>query len=105
MTDRDLASGLRALVAEEVDKAIRKLRTELAATPRDEYLSTGAAAKFASVSPGTLRRWIKEGRLTGQKAGRVVRIRRADLEALLRSSGDRPRNDDSPEALAARDFG
>lgn len=104
MTDLAFIDGLNALITEKVDAAIAKLRRELATHDRDEYLSTSAAARVASVSPGTLRRWIKEGRIAGQKAGRVVRIRRADLEALLRSGGS-PRNDDSPAARVARDFG
>ena len=86
------------------------VRVELAksqATPqaRDEYLSTRNAANLAQVATGTIRRWIREGRIEGHKAGRVVRVKRAEIETLLRS-GSRPQaNDESPRVIARRMFG
>jgi excisionase family DNA binding protein len=59
--------------------------------------------EVASVAEGTIRRWIREGKLVGHKAGRVVRVKRADLEALLRAGGRR--DEASPEELARRAFG
>ena len=93
-----LDEGLRALVAElvraEVDKRVAELRQPA------EFLSPQAAGQLAGVADGTVRRWIREGRLAGHRAGRVLRVRRADLERLLRDGGDA-----SPEDLARRDFG
>jgi excisionase family DNA binding protein len=92
-------SGLRAMIAGIV-------REELAKLPqRDEYLSTGAAAEYAKVAPGTIRRWIREGRLVRLRAGRVMRVRRADLETLLQIGTRQNMNDLTPEQLARRDFG
>lgn len=90
---------LRALIAEVVREELAR-----AAARPEEYLSTREAADTARVAPGTVRRWIREGRLTGQHAGRTIRVKRSDLEAFLRS-GPGPSNDLSPEALARRDFG
>jgi excisionase family DNA binding protein len=100
----DLETGLRTLIAEIVRNEVR---TALAGvTTPDEYLSTSAAAAFAQVADGTIRRWIREGRLVEHRAGRVMRVRRADLQALLQT-GRRSRHvsDMTPEDLAARDFG
>jgi excisionase family DNA binding protein len=80
-------------------------RAAASAAPRDEYLSPRAAGAVAQVAAGTVRRWVREGKLAGHHAGRVLRVRRADLEALLR----RPRaisvDHVEPEALARRLFG
>ncbi len=98
----DLERGLRELITDivrgEVDRALRE------ASPAAALLSTRDAAKYAGVVPDTVRRWIREGKLPEQRAGRVVRIARADLERLLRE-GVRKHDDLSPEAMALRDFG
>ncbi|MDX6273062.1 MAG: MerR family regulatory protein [Frankiales bacterium] len=53
-------------------------------TPRFELLRVGEAAKALGVTPDTLRRWAKEGRVghvelpSGQ-----IRFRQADLDAVL----------------------
>jgi excisionase family DNA binding protein len=68
------------------------------------YLSTRAAASMAGVAEGTVRRWIREGRLTGHRAGRVLRVSADELRRLLAG----PRRSDgapTPEELARRDFG
>jgi excisionase family DNA binding protein len=49
----------------------------------DVYLSIAKAARVADVAPGTLRRWIRSGRLPVRRAGRVYRIGRGELEAFL----------------------
>jgi excisionase family DNA binding protein len=51
------------------------------------YLSISKAAQFADVAPGTLRRWIRTGRLPARRAGRVYRIARDELEAFLARHG------------------
>lgn len=93
---------LRAWITEIVREEVRRALAEAAAP--EEYLSTHAASELAGVAEGTLRRWIREGRLVGCRAGRVLRVRRRDLEKLLRDGGTRDR-ELSPEALARRDFG
>lgn len=97
-----LEAGLRELIAgivrDEVARALAELRAPA------EYLSTADAAALAAVAEGTIRRWIREGRIAEHRAGRHVRVRRDDLEALLAGGARRP-VDDSPEARARRDFG
>lgn len=81
---------VRAIVREEVQAAVREVMTRNARGPpagEDGYLSISAAARFASVAPGTLRRWIRTGRLPVRRAGRVYRIARAELEAFLEREG------------------
>lgn len=70
-----------------------------------EYLSTSAAADFASVHPATIRRWIREGKLTEHRAGSDLRIRRDELEKLLSGGEKRLESAETPEERAARDFG
>ena len=94
----DALEGLRAFIASVVRDEIGKT-----AEP-EEYLSTFAAAEVAKVAPGTIRRWVKSGRLREHRAGRLMRIRRTDLERLLREG--RPRNDSAtPEQIARRKYG
>ncbi len=95
----DLIEQIRSIAREEARAEMRRLLDEARG---DEYLSTRAAAELASVTDGTIRRWIRAGKLTEHRAGRVVRIRRTDLERLLRTGAA---NDDDPAARALRDFG
>lgn len=97
-----LEETIRAIVRDELARAERE-RT--AASSSDEYLSTGDAAKLADVASGTIRRWIREGKLTEHRAGRLVRIKRADLEEYLRAGGRAVDDSNSAGARARRDFG
>ena len=46
-------------------------------------LSIDAAAAELAVHPGSLRRWIAQGRCPCVRLGRAVRLRRADLDRLI----------------------
>ena len=92
--DETLRAIVRDVVREEVRAALSECATD--ATRRnssggamrgDGYLSIARAAAFADVAPGTLRRWIRSGRLPVRRAGRVYRIARAELEDFLRRQG------------------
>lgn len=49
-----------------------------------DLVTLAEAAKLLKVSPATIKRWVKQGRLTAYHVGlKAVRIRRADLAALL----------------------
>lgn len=51
---------------------------------RAEWLTTGQAAKICTVTPDTVLKWIKKGRLDAiRTAGGHYRINRLDLEGLL----------------------
>ena len=92
----DLEQLVRSIVRDELAKA-------KPANDVTEFLSTTEAAEFASVAPGTIRRWIREGKLRDHRAGRLVRVLRTDLEKLLKE----PWQVDSltPEQRARREFG
>lgn len=99
-----LEAGLRELIAGIVRDEVRRALAE--ASKPEEYLTTVEAGELANVAPGTIRRWIREGRLAEQRAGRVVRVRRSDIERLLGSAPRRtPTRAPTPEELAARMFG
>lgn len=89
--DQTLRAIIRDVVREEVRAALSLDATQrnsaARATHGDGYLSIARAAAFADVAPGTLRRWIRSGRLPVRRAGRVYRIARAELEDFLRRQG------------------
>lgn len=89
-------AALRELIGEEVRKALREMVG--AAPDDDEYLSVARAAKIADVSPSFIRSQVSAGRLTKCRAGRELRIARAELDALLRR--DPARREATPEELA-----
>lgn len=93
----DLERSLRDLIAGLVREEVRRALSE--ATQPDEFLTTARAAEVAKVAQGTIRRWIRDGRLTPHHAGRELRVRRSDLDALMHDHGrgDRER---TPEELA-----
>lgn len=50
-----------------------------------EYLSLVTAAEILDVNERTVRNWIREGRIQSYRMGpRQIRIKRADLDALLK---------------------
>ena len=56
----------------------------LSSDPETDLLTKAEAAKLLKVSPVTISRWLKQGRLPAYRLGpRAIRIRRADLDDLL----------------------
>jgi excisionase family DNA binding protein len=51
-----------------------------------ELLTVAEAAGLLRLKPSTLRAWILRRKLPYCKVGRLVRIRRADVEALIAAS-------------------
>jgi excisionase family DNA binding protein len=95
---------LREIIHEEVQSAVLQVMgTKPAAA--GEFVSAAEAARIASVSSQTIRAWIRSGKLATYKAGRVLRVKRTELEDFL-TTGPTPDNADdmSPEDLADRDF-
>lgn len=92
-TFEDTIRGIvRDVVREEVREALAAARTRNAPDRDgiDGYMSIAKAAAFADVAPGTLRRWIHEGRVTGRRAGRDLRVSRAELERFLANPAASP---------------
>ena len=54
---------------------------------KSHLLTTGQAARLCSVTPDTILKWIKKGRLRGERtAGGHYRIHRRDIEPLIASA-------------------
>jgi len=97
-----LATAIRELVRAEVAGQVAAALADRA--PR-ELLTTAEAADAAKVTAATVRRWIAAGKLPEHRAGREVRVRRADLDALLlRGARALPPRAGTPEELAAARF-
>lgn len=98
----NLDDTLRAVIREIVGEELARANRSAASTPA-VHLSTRDAAQHAGVAMGTIRRWIRDGKLREMRAGRHLRVRRADVDALLR--GERAAPGASPEELARKAFG
>ena len=59
----------------------RTLYTSVSEVP--DVLTVAEAAHWIGVKPKTVRLWIKKGILKARKIGRIIRIRRVDLERLF----------------------
>ena len=90
-------AAFRALLVEVVRGVLRE-ELEPRRSTVDEYLSVARAAAVAEVTPGTIRLWMNDGKLRRHRAGRELRVKRADLERLLR--GEAPGIEASPEERA-----
>lgn len=95
-----------ALASIVEDVVRRVVREELASRPtQDEYLSPAHAAKFADVEETTIRAWITAGRLPRYRAGgRLIRVKRSDLEAYLAAEKAEDPRRLSPEETAAKSY-
>jgi excisionase family DNA binding protein len=97
-----LDEAIRALVEEVVRRVVRE---ELAASrgparggdSNDRYLSIAEVADLVSVSTNTVRGWCTDG-LSAHQVGRVVRIKRSDLDRFLTA---REPNEPDPDSHAA----
>ena len=86
MTAPTIEALVRQLVREAVQEAFRNQTAADSLQPRnsaDRYLSVAKAANVADVAPGTIRAWIRSGRLEARRAGRVLRVSRAELERFM----------------------
>lgn len=90
-------------VAAQVRQVVREELAKLAPQPEPSpFLSTAKAAELCDCHADTLRAAIKAGELREFRAGRELRIRRADLEAWLasgRGNGQRPEPEEEAEAM------
>jgi excisionase family DNA binding protein len=64
----------------------KELRVHSSAQEWPVVLTVKEAALWMGVRPKTIRRWIKARVLKARKVGRIIRIRRADLERLFDES-------------------
>jgi len=54
---------------------------------QERYLGAEDIAQRLNVSPITVRKWLREGRLKGVRAGRLWRVKEGDLQAFLERKG------------------
>lgn len=59
----------------------------------DHYITLAEAAAIKGVSTVTIWRWIRAGRIPGEKVGREVLIRKDDLVQIERSQRGRKRKE------------
>jgi excisionase family DNA binding protein len=103
---------VRAIVREETRAAVHEAleaygRERVTAPPAgtavsavddgEEYLSTQRAAVIAGVAAVTIRRWVERGQLREHRAGRLLRIRKDELLALLERSADRGTSEETED--------
>jgi excisionase family DNA binding protein len=91
---------LRALVRDTVRDIVRdELRAHglapgsaapAASSGSPTYVSTQQAAQIAGVHAATIRDWVHRGLIHGHRAGRLLRIDRAELLAMMHRTGASP---------------
>lgn len=55
-----------------------------------EWLSTADAAKALGITPRTLYRFIDQGEIAAYRFGRVIRVKRSDVDAFIEASRVEP---------------
>jgi excisionase family DNA binding protein len=55
-----------------------------------EWLNTTQAAERLGLTPGTLYKFINSGSLPGYRFGRVIRIKRSDIDQFIESARIQP---------------
>ncbi len=70
-----------------------------------DWLSTADAAKSLGITTRTLYRFINQGDLAGYRFGRVIRVKRVDVEAFIEASRIEPGTLDhlSPDSSVSTD--
>ena len=101
---RTIASAVVDLLRTEPALRADLQRALAAGKPaNDDMLTTREASEVARVTVGSIRRWVRQGRLERHRAGRKLRISRTELEQWLRNPG--PEKELTPEEQADLDFG
>lgn len=83
---------IRAIVREAVREELRahgvgsQPATAPASTGTPAFITTMQAAELASVHVATIRDWIQRGLLRGHRAGRLLRVERSELIAMMSSA-------------------
>lgn len=80
---------LRDWVSSVVRQELAVARSEGEARAHVAYMTTREAAQYSRVTPGTIRRWIVDGRLQRHGTGKYILVSRAELDGLVRADGKR----------------
>lgn len=70
----------------------------------EALLSPKEVADLLSVTPGAVRHWVRTGKLKGCKAGRLIRVRLADVQEFLKQSGTGEGEDSRTERPELREY-
>ena len=71
----------------------------LEALPRDRFLKVAEVARALGVSPRTVRRWIRRGRLAALKASpRLFLVHPRDLDEMIERMRVRPGEEGDPQS-------
>jgi len=81
----NISDEIRAIVREEIRAALADLRGPLAAAPEPDLIALGEVRHWVQVSKTTLKTWIKAGRLPKYGQGRMLRVKLAEVRAVLES--------------------
>lgn len=88
-------AAIRDLVRDVVRDVVREEMVALSNRCADsetdapsEYLSAKTAAAIVDVNEETVRVWVRRGALPAYWAGRLLRIKRADLDRFMATGGD-----------------
>lgn len=74
---------LRLALGDDLPTRLREATSTDAPPPDDGYVSMQRAAEIAQVNPNSIRNWIRRGDLREYRAGRLVRVRLAELHRYL----------------------
>jgi excisionase family DNA binding protein len=88
--DQAIRAAVRDAITDELRKAVKPVVQEKPVAVASEYLSADQAAAVAGVRAATVREWISQGKLQGHRAGRLLRIRRDELERFLAGASTTP---------------
>lgn len=93
---------VRAAVHEELTAWLAQQDAPPPASEQDpEFLSAEAAAEIAGVTDKTVRAWVRQDKLRGHWAGRLLRIERKELDRFLKESRSKEHNEVDVDALAS----
>lgn len=106
-----LEDALREIIRDEIAQHRKEFLTDIesiieaamndkaGASSNAVYLTSAEAAELVGVSPTSIRNWVARGELQAHYAGRLLRVRRDELEAYI--SRDRPRDTDKVDRAVA----
>lgn len=94
---------IREAVREVLREELRSLRSSSASEPKacSEFIAVRDAARIAGVDAATIRRWQQQGLIASYKAGRLNRVKVAELHAYLRRDVGKKDQPDLEEAARA----
>ncbi len=81
--DEAIRAAVQDAITDELRKAVKPVVQEKPVAGALEYLSPDQAAEVAGVRAATVREWISQRKLQGHRAGRLLRVRRDELERFL----------------------